>query len=308
MAAVMASEKIRLEYLKRMGITSYVPRRQLEGAKPSVRLIPTGASASTSPVQAIGNNAASHSLESVKALLNRSAKAAAPEAAPTSSINNTGSSTHHAATQLTDDQQVSPAIGNEPSHTTPASSPNSAADALKAKISQGTSAPKPNNAANEAKSASSSDLTNASPETDTHAAAQQTVHLSVFKYQNLSVVCELVNSAGIYLLSPEHRVLIADAIRLMFGHYNPSALKESELHWPLPGRSLSNSRGTASDLVSGFLDAETPELVLSFGDCLTHIEHNQKVLSAPSLDALCDDSQLRVSLADTLVNLDTFRQ
>lgn len=307
MAAVMASEKVRLEYLKRMGITSYVPRRQLEGAKPSVRLIPTGASASSSPVQAVGaNGASSHSLESVKALLNRSPKATAPEVPPTSSVNNTAGSTHLTTTQLTDNQHLQPGISNEPTHTTPASSPNSAADALKAKISQGASAPKPNTASGEASNTPSGDSSSVPTQTDT--VAQLAVHLSVFKYHNLSVVCELINSAGIYVLPPEHRVLIADAIRLIFGQYNPAALKESELHWPLPGRSLSNSRGTASDLVSGFLDAETPELVLSFGDCLKDIEHNQKVLRAPALGALCDDSQLRVTLADTLVNLDTFRQ
>jgi hypothetical protein len=73
----MISERTRLQYLKRMGIASYVPTRQLAGARPSIRLIATGQRGESAAQVAHGKPA---SLQSVRELLSKTVpKEAAPQ-------------------------------------------------------------------------------------------------------------------------------------------------------------------------------------------------------------------------------------
>lgn len=280
----MTSEKTRLEFLHRMGIRSYVPKRQLPGALASIRLVPSDGSAFPA-IEAHGANTGSakvssaskvehriQSLASVKALLAKPAisdlKTANASAAQTNATPQSG--------------------GSEPS--TPAS------EVLR----------KPINQAQEHATRLNHDVSLHKKLPDTSAVQdaietpEQPVHLVVFQYQSLCVVSALGEARGIYSLDPVHRVLIGDAIRLTLGDYDANQLREQELHWPLLGKNAAK-RGTAHEFLSGFFDAQSPELLIDFGGVVQSIVLGAKRLQAETLTELAGDASKRTELADQLI-------
>ncbi|NVK11598.1 MAG: hypothetical protein HWD83_06320 [Gammaproteobacteria bacterium] len=280
----MTSEKTRLEFLHRMGIRSYVPKRQLPGALASIRLVPSDGSAFPA-IEAHGANTDSakvssaskvehgiQSLASVKALLAKPAindlKTANAQAAQTDATPQSGSY-----------EQSTPANGVSHKPT-----------------DQNTDQSKHlNNTASHQQN-----LPGASAVQDAIDAPEQPVHLVVFQYQSLCVVSALGEAQGIYSLDPVHRVLIGDAIRLTLGDYDANQLREQELHWPLLGKNAPK-RGTAHEFLSGFFDAQSPELLIDFGGVVQSIVLGAKRLQAETLNELVGDASKRTQLADQLI-------
>lgn len=262
----MVSEKHRLDYLHRMGIRSYVPKSQLPGAMPSIRLVPTGQSANTPAVVAKGRPAPTsqsigHSIDSVKALLRRD-----DQDATAKSKNN--------ATESPIPPETS--TGSKPSE-----------DSFSITVKS-----------------SSNRTTDQSDHRETieKPFAPTEIHCISFRYGGLTIICELVNSNEIFTLPSTHRILITDAIRLVTGSFDAELLHEREIHWPLPGRRITvNSTEAISDLLVGLLDADPPGFIVCFGEVLKSIAHSYPSLHAPTLSELVSNADLRTTLADRLI-------
>jgi len=130
------------------------------------------------------------------------------------------------------------------------------------------------------------------------------LNLTVFTQDDVLILCEQPLIDGVLGLQYPHRVLIADALRILLGVNNSEALREDDFIWPW-GAEAYGQGGCIEDAklaLSALVAARPPRVTLLIGDQLAPLmpaEGNQ--LQAVGFDQLLQDSAQRVALANQLL-------
>lgn len=294
------NEKARLEYLAAMGVTSWVPRQQLPGAKLSIRLVPQGKAPNKERALEGANG-----LAAIRQAVGNSTSASSSSTSQGNMV--AARDTAKAMLASLKSSVTAPANGVEKSE----SASHSAATAA-AKLGPNAAKSGPN-AENLATCDRNSEVdAEHAAETDSNA-TPVLPSLSVLQVGSVMLVVEQPVGNNIKGLQYPHRVLLNDAMVILAGRFNRDDVNEQEIDTQAikrtaPRASDSELNRRIHETLQAFIEAREPTLLVSFGssigESLTAAQPSSyRFHAAPAFNELFDSADARLTLANQLLEL-----
>ncbi|RMA79522.1 hypothetical protein [Umboniibacter marinipuniceus] len=296
----MIYEKARLEYLAAMGVTSWVPRQQLPGAKPSIRLVPQG--------KAPNKERALEGANGLAAM--REAVGHSTSASPSRSSQGNMVAARDAAKEMLASLKSSVAASANGAEKSGSASPSNAAAEDKSGANAAKSASKAKNVT--PRDGDSGVNAQHAAEADGNA-TPMLPSLSVLQVGSVMLVVEQPVDNNIKGLQYPHRVLLNDAMVILAGSFNRGDVNEQEIDTQAikrtaPRASDSELNTRIHETLQAFIEAREPTLLVSFGasigESLSAAQTARyRFHAAPAFNELFASANARLTLANQLLEL-----